>query len=126
MHVAFLLALSLAPSARPLAIVPVTGVSASIADAADLVVIDQAIRDATVRDDVSLQSKDVTMSAMAAARKAGVECGVADYACIKKFAALDEVELVLVPVATPRKDGSFAVALTLLEVSGPREPERAL
>src|ERR1043166_3855027 len=90
MHVAFLLALSLAPAARPLAIMPVTGVSASIADAADLAVIDDAIRNATIRDDVALQSKDVTTSAVAAARKAGVEGGGGGDPRPQKIAAPDE------------------------------------
>src|SRR4051812_48316186 len=121
----FLFTLSVS-AGRPLAVLPVTAVNASAGDIADLASVDDAIRNAAARDDVQLQQKETTMAAVAAARKAGVECGVADVACVKKLAALDEVELVIVPVATPRKDGSFAVALTLLEVTGPRAPERAL
>ncbi len=114
-------------SARPLAVLPVTGVHVSLAQLENLSVVDDGLRAAVAaqREDVAVQPKEQTRAALAAARAAGVQCTVGDLPCVRKLAVLDEVELVLIPVAAPRPDGSFAVVLTLVDASRPGGAGRA-
>ncbi|HEY4222912.1 MAG TPA: hypothetical protein VGO62_16255 [Myxococcota bacterium] len=109
--------------ALALAVLPLTGVSVTAADVVALAPLDDAIRAAAARSGIAVQSKEQTLAALASARAAGVECAVADVACFQKIGVLAEVELVLVPVATPRVDGT-ALVLTLIDVSGARAPVR--
>lgn len=105
--------------ARPIAVLPVTGAGVTLADVADLAAVDDAVRAAVARESLSVQPKEQTVAALVSAKTAGVVCAIADVACWKKIAVLDEVELIALPVATPRKDG-FAVVLTVVDVNSGR------